>query len=272
MQRDTSFAAPATRGRRTEPAAPAGRRLSELKLRGRALARDTLNRLRYGPHSPRQFQLLYCDPADIAHCLTFDDPLPDALSLVPAACLRDWRALRPIQRRVVAGGDWDLARIPIAENRTVARTHAHLKTGASWRAVGEIDRTLAVLRLKGQVAGCHSPADVARRYNALDALIADVRRSRRLKERREIDPRAFRELGGIRICVARDGRLLKSGQGLHRLAIAQFFALPAIPVCLEAVHEDCLTNGRFAAILRRSGRLRASTLARPEPTARGAGA
>ena len=43
------------------------------------------------------------------------------------------------------------------------------------------------------------------------------------------------ELG---VAVARNGRLIKINRGLHRLAMAQYLGLPAVPVKVKAVHKE----------------------------------
>jgi hypothetical protein len=72
-------------------------------------------------------------------------------------------------------------------------------------------------------------------YSALDRIFEQVREEGRLRTRMEIDPGSFREDGGIAISIDEAGRLLHSGNGHHRLAIALVLGLSRIPAQLHVI-------------------------------------
>jgi hypothetical protein len=56
----------------------------------------------------------------------------------------------------------------------------------------------------------------------------DTKRSRRLKTRKELDPRNYREEGGVLICLGKGGEPLLYN-GFHRFAMSLILELPVIP-------------------------------------------
>jgi hypothetical protein len=226
-------------GRRPSPG-------SRVALLLRVARWDLAARLAHGAGAPMKFQRLWVEPRAIA--LRLDFPATGRGGQSRGAALA---ALRRRQRAVL-GGDWDLAGAPLGQAGSVnAMVRQKLETGASWEAVGEIRRTRRLL------AGRKAQRDalVKARYRDLDALIEHVRGGGEMLPQSSLRRMAFREMGGMEVAIDRHGRFLRVGEGNHRLAIAQHFGLPRIPVCLLAVHVDCVASGRFRAILAESERL-----------------
>jgi hypothetical protein len=206
--------------------------------------RDRLNRLRFGADGPRSDEPLFVDPA----ALTLGYR-PDPGHGAPAFRRGD-------SGRVV-GGDWDRSVAPLGDTVKAAAIRRHFLDGVPWEDTGIFEATMAHIARKGQSDGLRSLDDVRARYAAVDALHDEVRQTGRLRLRCELPGWFRREHGGILAHVARDGRVLKAGGGVHRLTIAQILGLPEVPVQVGVVHPGAVAAGHLA-------RLRRSRLGVPE--------
>jgi hypothetical protein len=140
----------------------------------------------------------------------------------------------------VIGGDWDLDIQSLDEHPKFVACRRHWLDGLSWEETGIIDLISDLVDRNGVQDDCRSREDVVLRYRALDELYELVRRDQRLRPRREVVVRGYRELGGILIHIGRDGRAIFGNSGSHRLAIAQVLDLEKIPALLGAVHVEAL--------------------------------
>jgi hypothetical protein len=195
---------------------------------------DFRTMLEIGLNSPRKFMTLYVPPKDIGR-------------VVVAPGFGVHRKKSP---QVLLGGDWDRDALrweDRTENETgaiLAGMRARILDGVSWEETGLYDRMERLIARHGSYDRCCCRDDIVRRYAALDGLIAFARAHGRLRHRAEIGP-GFRELGGIDVAMGRDGEVLKSGGGGHRLAVAQVLDLPVIPVCVNIVHPLAVSSGHW---------------------------
>jgi hypothetical protein len=142
----------------------------------------------------------------------------------------------------VIGGQWDLRAAPLTENTKIVACTRHWRDGLSWEETGIIEEIVQEIEEHGSKDGCSSRDDVIERYRQLDLVYEQVRKESRLKTRRELDPGAYREVGGIYMHIGRDNRPIFGDAGCHRMAIAQEVGLTVIPAQLGVVHEDALTS------------------------------
>lgn len=218
--------------------------------------RDLINRFIYGLHCPLGYQQMYCAPKDIRqHSTIVRHILPDHCATIPARLAKQSKELKKKTVRVIADGDWDTHHMPISEILPYRITLEKLASGQSWEAVGEYKRMEALIKIKGVNDQCRNRSDLDQRYAQMDVLAEYVRDNRRLKTRKELGGSYFREMGGINICIGRDGSLIKLQGGTHRLAIAAYFDIPAVPVCVRLVHDKCVRSGQFRELMRQSDAL-----------------
>lgn len=143
--------------------------------------------------------------------------------------------------KVLVPGDWGLDRRPLAGRKR--RALIKLAQGEGPVQSGYVAWMEEQAAKPGHNHGCRTLEDILGRAAQLEALIADLAGSRRLRERREREPWTFRERGGIQVAVARDGTVMHVSDGDHRLAFCQTLELDAIPVSVLAVHPDAVRNG-----------------------------
>jgi hypothetical protein len=93
----------------------------------------------------------------------------------------------------------------------------------------------------GGYDGCHSLADVRRRFDELDAVFERIQTTGRLSTRAELDPTNFREVGGVLMHIGLNGEPVFSGAGCHRFAMALLLKQP-FPAQLGVVHASGLTR------------------------------
>lgn len=205
----------------------------------RKTLRDRWNRLRFGDGAP----------------------LSDECIWVPTASLRltyapDGSPARPQFRRrhsgLILGGDWDLSVMPLGGEVKERSIRAHFLEGVPWEETELFAKLMRELDERGMVDGLRSRDELRARYRILDRIYDEARRTRRLRPQCELDDYFRREQGGIFVLIGRDGQLLRSSGGAHRLAIARILHLPRIPVQVGVVHRQAVERGHFAK-LRRNG-------------------
>jgi hypothetical protein len=189
--------------------------------RVRAWWRDAANRRRYGSEAPRLGELLWVRPRLVEHVLAAGG------ALTSSARVHD--------------GCWPADRMrPVLDDLVLQTSISHWMHGASWEASGEVARMERAIARQGPIKGCRTRADVLRRCARLDAIFEEVRRTGELRTRQEIDPRAFREMGGIGVHLGPGGRLVRAENGRHRFAMAWVLDLPVVPVRVGLVHHSAL--------------------------------
>ncbi|MGH8820587.1 MAG: methyltransferase [Rhodoferax sp.] len=139
----------------------------------------------------------------------------------------------------VAGGDWDLGGIDFEELEAFKSIKAHMTEGTEWRQTGFYREILADIEAGTPQWGCHNAADLDRRCEYIDSVIASVRRYGLLAHK-DVGP-AQDATGGfsdeIEVNVGRDGEFLFQ-DGRHRLAIAKILGLTRIPVKIRVRHLE----------------------------------
>jgi len=100
---------------------------------------------------------------------------------------------------------------------------------------------LSSIRRGEDWAGCRTVEDLHRRYQALDEMFRQTKAIGRLKTRKELDASAFREEGGILVCIGARGEPLLY-DGFHRLAAALVLNLTLIPAQLGYVDARALDS------------------------------
>lgn len=182
--------------------------------------RDVPNVARYVRDAPLWAQRIWIEPRGVDHAIL--------------GYGNEYSAL-------VSGGDWDHEREPVNELPKVAGSYERWGKGKSWEESGVFDYVTGLILEQGEFDGCRSHNDLVRRYERIDELYESVVREGRLRTQRELrGARAFRELGGVRIHIGREGQALFGGAGQHRLAMAQILGIPRIPAQIGMVHSEAL--------------------------------
>jgi hypothetical protein len=187
-----------------------------------AFARDSGNRLRFGPASPRFAEEIWIDPGEVEHA-DRDGRL--------------WDSAR------VVGGAWPLVRRTAIEDDAIYQAAcARWIHGLPWEATGEIERMERAIARRGMVQGCRTRADVLARCQRLDALFRTIARERCVRPQSEVEPGAFRAVGGIGMHLGLDGVPIRAQNGRHRFAMARILGIPLIPVRIGIVHRTALAR------------------------------
>lgn len=186
----------------------------------RAAGRDSANRARHGPPSPRFAELIWISPRDVT------------LSAMGAGVRSSARVVR----------DWWPAgsMTPLEEDPVYRTAVARWVEGRPWDETGEIERMEQLLARKGPVKGLLTTDDIRRRCEDLDDLFATFEAEGRLRTQVELDPRAFREFGGIGMHLGPGGEPIRAENGRHRFAMAHILGLDRIPARIGMVHVSAL--------------------------------
>jgi hypothetical protein len=125
----------------------------------------------------------------------------------------------------------------------------HWVNGVPWHNVGVYENMEKLIFERGTLDGCKNIDDIVNRYRKLDEVFEEVRKDNRIKTRKELNSKNFREEGGIRINIGPLGELVFGPGGQHRLYIAIILGLRLIPSMLGCVHVDSIN---YLSELRRS--------------------
>lgn len=183
-------------------------------------SRDISNVVRYGRTAPRYAERIWVRPAAIHHALVGQSDYATCSGKVTR-----------IEDRFRLTDLYDTPRI--------RSCFAHWVDGVPWEDTKDHRVMLEAIRQGKDWAGCKTEEDLHRRYRDLDAMFRQIRSGMRLKTRQELDPRAYREEGGVLVCIGPDGEPLLY-DGFHRLAIALILELPIIPAQLGYVDEHAI--------------------------------
>jgi len=199
-----------------------------------------LRRVRLGTDVPLRHGLLYVPPWEITHLIDRTD-LPTS-------------PLDELLGRIVRSGDWDLQARTSPLGRK-SRALEGLVQGLGPVRSGYVAFMQREIAEFGSRAGCRTTTEILERAGLLEEMIEDMRRTGRMRTRAELDRWAFRERTGVGVAIGRDGTLMKTKDGGHRLALARALDLPAVPTATVAVHPDALRNGSWERLARRSAAL-----------------
>lgn len=173
----------------------------------------------------------------------------------------------------VAGGDWDRTAIPFEETVAYGSVEARFQRGLPWRETDEFEQYRDRLEAGEQPKGCPTERELEERFEELDAIYEriategyrsqpelwadrpDYQREVFYKWDRTLDPR----LDEITVSIGRDGTVLHSDRGDHRLAIAKLLGLEEIPVLVrrrharwQSIREELATAARRSELTDRA--------------------
>jgi hypothetical protein len=183
-------------------------------------SRDILNLIRYGRGAPRYAERIWIDPKSVRYALHGPGR--------PRACSGK-----------VTSTDGHLRRVDLLSTPRISSCIDHWVGGVPWEDTRDYAVTLMAVLEGKRWADSSTEQELLERYRALDRTFQETRKLGRLKTRQELDPRTFREEGGVLICIAKGGEpLLYSG--FHRFSIALILELPLIPAQLGYVDPTAL--------------------------------
>lgn len=191
--------------------------------------RDGYNRLRYSPDPPLSDELIWIDPLSVTHWYK-----PDPDNGAPN--------FRRRHSGKVVGGDWDLSRKPFEDHLKLNSVRLHFEEGVPWEETPLFNRLLELVESGQRIDGCHTREDLIARYQRLDRICEEARRTGTLRPHGSVND-TRREHGGILVHIARDGTPLRVGGGMHRFAIAVMLELKKVPAQLGVIHIDALRSG-----------------------------
>jgi hypothetical protein len=144
---------------------------------------------------------------------------------------------------------WDLPRVPVSEaiGGIPKNCLKRLLPSQSWESSGEFERVQREERRKGNPYLANDPRFFLRwqqRFEALDALIDDVKREGTLQTRDQLDSLPFRERGGVGIVINEDGSISLC-DGHHRFGLSLGLGVQRLPVALFAVHPEFVKSGKW---------------------------
>lgn len=202
------------------------------------LLRDIINFIKYGYIAPKYAELIWVNPNQIIHNINSHSKF----------------------RTSICSGDI----IDISKYFTFERfcdTYqyrsclSHWIDHMPWNSTPDYIMMLDGIKSGRLWVGCKTEQELLKRYQKLDNIFLQVKNAGRLKTRKELDPQAFREEGGIIVCIGEKGEPLLF-DGYHRLSIAVIQNLSIIPAQLGAVDTravNCLKKYRVSSSFQHSG-------------------
>jgi hypothetical protein len=181
-------------------------------------SRDFTNTLRYGPRAPKYAELIWVKPKDIRYAL-----------------VGHTNYFRCSGKVIDITDRFRL--IDVYSTPRIKSCFAHWVDGVPWETTD--DHAIMMGAISAGKDWGWTEDDLRERYVVLDRMFQQTRETRRLKTRKELDPKAFREEGGILVCIGPDGEPLLY-DGFHRFGIALILELPLIPAQLGYVDRGAI--------------------------------
>jgi hypothetical protein len=195
---------------------------------GKALYKDSCNVIRYGASAPMFAERIWIDHRN---CNL-------ALHKITAPCGKELGG-RTHSGKII-DFPWPTDKIvSLNELPKFKACMDHWVNNMPWEQTGICDYMLKLIEERGKVDGCIDLNDVIRRYDELDKVFEQVKKDRRIKTKKEINPYNFREKGGILINIGPEGDLFLEGGGVHRFAIAKILEIP-FPAQIGCVHVSAI--------------------------------
>ncbi len=194
------------------------------------ILRDVHNRIVHGDDAPRFAERLWMDIEDCS--------------------MRMKRMGRKdeISAKVIKGA-WPYENsIPVEEISIIRDCVQHWLHGVPWEETDEAERIARAMEKYPGAYGCRSMSDIDDYLRRLDSLFDEIAEDGGLKPRDRVEPRNFRERGGIVVHVGPDGELFLGEDGNHRFAIAYSLNLMGrltekrVPVEVGCVHESAIDH------------------------------
>lgn len=189
-------------------------------LRTTMTIRDVHNRTFYGRGAPKYAELIWVKPSEMKCALIG----PSRYRTCSGKVIDLWKHFSVTNLR-------DTPRIKSCFDRWVR--------GLPWEHTSDYQIMLKAIQSGKDWANCKTETDLQRRYTALDQAFEEVRREGRLKTRQELNPRAYREEGGILVSVGPRGEPLLY-DGFHRMGMALVLDLDIVPAQVGYVDRKAL--------------------------------
>ncbi len=135
----------------------------------------------------------------------------------------------------VAGGDWDLGGVPVAEHGHVAEIlRAHVMEKRSLTSIPQYRSHLRRIERGELIDSCTSTTEYEVRWQQIAALYKTIKEE---GYKSQVELATDNPLDEIRVQVGRRGDFLFE-EGLHRLVIAQLLDISSVPVLVTKRHAD----------------------------------
>ncbi len=165
------------------------------------------------------------------------------LRLNPMQIAGETRIGAPAKRLLVAGGDWDLAAEPIE----ATATHRLMEMLIQYR--GRYAESAVYKEMAGRIAA-RGRLKTNIELRSLEELNAYMASRLALIEELETGRLHAAVADPVGVALGRSGRVLRCGDGRHRLSAARLLGLTEVTVRVEHLHPELV-----AAAARRGGRL-----------------
>lgn len=161
-------------------------------------------------YQPDPEKIIWIDPADVRRKVRESHAFPG-----------------PVLIGSVRGGDWDITAYSMDDNVKVEAVRLHFKEEVPWEETPLFERYEEQLRLKGRgYGGYRSLGEIADYYTAnFDPLYEDLKTN-------GFDPRK----GTLQLHIGRDGELMGTYDGNHRLAMAKVLGIRRAPARVWVRH------------------------------------
>jgi hypothetical protein len=176
----------------------------------------------YGPTAPKYAERIWIEPNKMHHVIHNNS-----------------RLIATICSGFVTDIDRFFTYQPFNETQEFKSSVAHWIEGIPWENTRDYIIKLEGIKRRQFWIGCKSEEELRLRFMRLDRIFNETKQNLRLKTREELDSKAYREEGGIIVCIGKNGEPILF-DGYHRLSIALILNLLIIPAQLGTVDNRAL--------------------------------
>jgi hypothetical protein len=185
------------------------------------LVRAIKNRLRYGRHAPKPNEVIW---------------VPISKNL---CAFKGSDGNRRTTGQVLQG-HWPWPVVNVLQIPKIAACLAHWEKGVSWEESGIIELMRQTAEKRGRADSCRTLAEIRSRYELLDSIYDQVKRTGRLDPPLANHWNSRCLLDGILFHIDGEGSPIFGEGGCHRLAMALSLGHEFVPAVLGLVHPNAI--------------------------------
>lgn len=190
----------------------------KLRLYIKVLYRDSINIIKYGIKAPKYAERVWINPTHINYKIH--------LGKKYSGVVVNFKDIIKYNRPV-----------SIFKDVRIQSCIEHWVNGIPWERTKDYQNKLQQIK-NSKIAwdnDCYSVRDLNEKYLKLDSIFDEIKKTRKLMIRKEINRYEFRELNSFGVNIDNNGAIYLDSGGYHRFAIAYILKLQKVPARLGCI-------------------------------------
>lgn len=146
-----------------------------------------------------------------------------------------------LKNKFLANGSWDKDLVDLKSHPAINASYLVSKFNLKWSDLGEEERLFSLIEKYKEFDNCKNKKEIKQRLYLLSKYLEKMKLEKD-RSSHSHNPFSFLSLTGPQVAISRDGRIVKVGDGQHRIGFALGLSMPYMEVSLRACHPIFLNN------------------------------